>query len=232
MVKKRLNQYKGRLSSSQIADGMNAAIRNAKRLAEDAEILLKGKRYSSATSLAILSIEESGKVSILRGLSVARNEKEIKECWRDYRSHLRKNVMWMLPDILKSGARKLEDFRPLFEENAEHPYLLDKIKQIGFYTDCLSDNVHWSIPEEVLDEELANTILKLAKMFLSKREVSKIEIDLWIKHLGPVWKKDMKWMQRALINWCHEMQECGLSPKSSNEMEDFIKGNIKFTEQN
>jgi hypothetical protein len=56
MGNRRLDQYKGKLSASQIAEGMNAAIRNSKRLAEDAELLLKEKRFSSATSLAILSI--------------------------------------------------------------------------------------------------------------------------------------------------------------------------------
>jgi AbiV family abortive infection protein len=225
MLKKKLNQYKGKLSSSQIADGMNAAIRNAKRLANDAELLLKEKRYSSATSLAILSIEESGKLSILRRLSVSKNDKEIKDCWKDYRSNIKKNVAWILPHLLKSGARKLEDFRPIFNKS-DHPYILDQVKQISFYSDCLSDDVNWSVPEKVIDEEIAKNFVKLAKVFLAKKEVTDIEIELWIKHLGPVWKKNMKWMEKALVNWYREMQECGLYPEDTNKMEDFIKGNI------
>jgi len=54
---KRLNSYKGRLSHRQIADGMNAANRNARRLFEDVQVLLDAQRYASAASLAILSIE-------------------------------------------------------------------------------------------------------------------------------------------------------------------------------
>ncbi|MGM0985309.1 MAG: AbiV family abortive infection protein, partial [Pseudomonadota bacterium] len=50
-----------------------------------------------ANSLATLSIEESGKVSILRAMSLARDEKELKEEWRRYRSHTNKNVQWILP---------------------------------------------------------------------------------------------------------------------------------------
>jgi len=76
MATKKLDQYKGALSTSEITKGINAAIQNAIRLAEDAELLLGNKRYPSATSLAILSIEESGKVTILRGLSVAKDGKE------------------------------------------------------------------------------------------------------------------------------------------------------------
>jgi AbiV family abortive infection protein len=41
---------------------MNAAARNAARLVSDAEILLGAKRYPSAAALAVLAIEESGKL--------------------------------------------------------------------------------------------------------------------------------------------------------------------------
>ena len=58
MTKKKLDQYRGQLSASQAAEGINSAIHNAKRLADDAEFLLKNGRYPSAVSLAILSIEE------------------------------------------------------------------------------------------------------------------------------------------------------------------------------
>ncbi|MGO9620035.1 MAG: AbiV family abortive infection protein [Desulfobaccales bacterium] len=228
MSERKLNHYKGELSAAQIAEGMNAAARNARRLAEEAELLIENKRYATATSLAILSIEESGKESILRGLSVARNDKELKEAWKDYRSHTKKNVAWVLMDMVKAGARKLDDFLPMFKEDAEHPYILDNLKQIGFYTDCLG-NAHWSIPEEVIDEGIAKMVIYLAKIFISKKEITEKEIELWIKHLGPVWKKDMRWMQQALENWYHEMQECGLSPEGPNKMRNFIKKGIKIT---
>jgi AbiV family abortive infection protein len=224
MAKRKLNQYKGQLSTSQIAEGMNASIRNAKRLAEDAELLWERKRYPSASSLAILSIEESGKLSILRGLSIAKNEEELKEAWKDYRTHTKKNVNWMLPELVKAGARKLEDFHPIFERDAEHPYILDQIKQIGFYTDCLGD-AHWSIPGEIIDKRLARMLVDLAKIFVSTKEITEKEIELWIKHLGPVWKKNMRWMQNALVNWFHEMQESGLVPElNTDAMQEFIKG--------
>jgi AbiV family abortive infection protein len=208
---------------------MNAATRNAKRLAEDAELLLQEKRFPSATSLAILSIEESGKGSILRELSLSRDHKELKEAWKHYRSHTKKNVSWILPGMVITGARNLEDFRSIFQDDTEHPYILDNIKQIGFYTDCLG-NAHWSIPEEVIDEGIAKRMVELAKIFVSKEMVTYKEIELWIKHLGPVWKKDMRWMQQALENWYKEMQKCGLVPECNNQIDfiDFIKGNIKI----
>jgi len=231
MAKRTLNQYKGQLSASLIAAGMNAAVRNAKRLSEDAALLLEKERYPSAASLAILSIEESGKLSILRELALARDEKELKEAWRSYRSHTKKNIAWILPDLVKAGARKLEDFRPIVEDDAEHPYILDHVKQISFYTDCLGD-AHWSIPEEIVENCLAKMLVDIAKISASNKEVTEKEIELWIKHLGPVWKKNMAWMQHALENWYDEMQESGLAAEGPNAMREFIKGNIKIPEKN
>jgi AbiV family abortive infection protein len=86
-----LSQYQGPLSASQAAEGINIAAANAKRLAEDAKLLLDAGRYPTATSLAMLAIEESGKTSILRHMLLAASENELRECWRRYRKHTEKN---------------------------------------------------------------------------------------------------------------------------------------------
>jgi hypothetical protein len=115
----------------------------------------------------------------------------------------------------------------MFKEDAEHPYILDRLKQIGFYTDCLG-NAQWSIPEDVIGEEIAKMLVTLAKILSSNKEISVREIELWIKHLGPVWEKNKRWMQQALENWYQEMQECSLAPEGPNEMRNFIKSGIKI----
>ena len=74
MAADRLDQYRGTLSPQQIADGMNAAERNAARLLNDAELLLREERHPSATAMAILAIEEAGKNTILRQLSTAKDD--------------------------------------------------------------------------------------------------------------------------------------------------------------
>jgi AbiV family abortive infection protein len=229
MANRKLDQYKGRLSAKQIAEGMNTVVRNSVRLVEDAELLLENKRFSSAASLAVLAIEESGKLPILSSMSVARDDKDLKESWSDYRSHTKKNVAWIVPDLVRAGARKLEDFRQLYGAEAEHQFVLDQIKQIGFYTDCLG-KAHWSVPYEVVEEELASNLVKVARNLTSKKEVTEKEIELWVKHLGPVWKKHMQWMQKALENWYKEMQEVGLAPEGPNAMSAFIGGKISITE--
>lgn len=93
MAKTKLDQFKGRLTPAQITAGINAATQNAKRLCDDAFLLLNEKRYPSAASVAILSIEESGKVSILREVSLAKDDKSILSVWQAYRSHTKKRKL-------------------------------------------------------------------------------------------------------------------------------------------
>jgi AbiV family abortive infection protein len=222
MIKKKLDSYKGRLSANQIAAGINAALQNAKRLSEDAQLLFRAGRFPSAASLAILSIEESGKVSILRSLSLAKTSDDLNDAWRDYRSHTKKNATWLLPQLAGQGARKLDDFKALFDEASDHPYVLDQLKQIAFYTDCLG-KTHWSIPQDVVDKSIAKMLIQVASIFATDKQITKTEIELWIKHIGPVWKRAPSWMNQALCNWYREMQDVGLAAPGKNEMEKFIK---------
>lgn len=221
-MSKKLSSYKGYLSFSQIAEGMTAASENAARLAQDAKLLFENGRLPTACSLAALSIEESGKVSILRAMSLARDDNDLKEEWKRYRSHTNKNVQWLFPQLVAEGARTLEDLRPLFDKDAEHPYLLDQVKQLGFYTDCLGNKGHWSIPEEVIDGELADQLVSTADLLSSASSTSEREIELWVEHVGPVWKKDLNWMKRAVANWYQAMRREGLKPEGENGMEEFL----------
>jgi len=221
MGKRRLDQYLGALSASEIAAGINAANTNARRLADDAETLLEEKRYPTAASLAALAIEEAGKASILRELALARTDKELREAWRNYRTHTRKNVTWLLPSLVAAGARHLEDFRSLFDPESDHPSLLDQVKQIGFYTDCLGQG-HWSVPQEVVDESLARMLVRTAHLLARDRVVRAEEIELWIQYVGPVWKGPMEWMKKALAEWHRELVRRGLVEGTEAEIADFI----------
>lgn len=206
---------------------MNAATANAQRLADDADMLLAAERFPTAASLASLSIEESGKVSILRGLATATSDNEVLEVWKSYRSHTRKNVQWQLPQLALQGARKLDDLRPLFYGESDHPFVLDHLKQLGFYTDCLGKG-HWSIPNEAIDETLARMLVQTAKLLVSKREVSAQEIELWTQHVGSAPKNDLALMKHSLVTWYAAMQEAGLRPQGINEMERFINEGVPF----
>ena len=230
MAKKSLNQYAGLLSSAKIVEGMNAANENAKRLCEDAELLLSHLRYPRAVGLAILSIEESGKVSILREMSLCSDDKELKKIWRRYRSHTEKNIAWILPDLVLKGARKMSDFREIFNRESDHPQILEQVKQISFYSDCLG-NANWSIPDNVIDEALAKSLVQISRIFISKKNISAKEIELWKKNLGPIWsdvttslkKEDINRLQEAVESFEKEMLIAGLKANDDEKLSDFIQ---------
>jgi len=227
-MKKRLDQYKGKLTVSQIVEGINAATANAKRLASSAALLFKNEDYALAASISALSIEESGKVPILRAMAVSRNEQELTEEWKRFRSHTNKNIQWLILELFSKGARRLDDFSSLFAEDAEHPYLLDQIKQIGFYTDCLG-KAHWSVPVEIIDQKLAQTLVQTAEILANGKKITSTEIELWIKHISPVWKRSKEQMEHGLVQWYKAMQDQGLAKAGTNEMEEFILRGIGKT---
>ena len=223
MAKGNLSQYRGKLTPAQIAEGMNAAIRNARRLAVDAQVLFDLERYPTAASIAVLSIEESGKVSILRHFAMACDLPTCREIWRDYRNHRSKNVAWILPDLVAEGARDLESLRLATESDAEHTALLNNVKQIGLYSDCLG-NVHWSEPDKVIDRGLAQMLVNIADLFATKEAITPEEIELWIAHLGPAYGAPLETMKEALLNWYRAMNEAGLLKEDETDVKEFVMG--------
>ena len=217
-----LPQYKGKLDPEQIAQGMNAARRNAQRLADDAKLLLSAKRYPTAASLAILSIEESGKVSILRGIAFIPCE-SVQSEWKEYRSHRSKNKAWILPDLVANGARNLESLRLATDPSSRHTALLDKVKQLGFYTDCLG-NVNWSEPDKVIEEKLAKKLVSIADLFAKSNAVTIKEIELWQEFMKPVYGAPLEQMKAALLQWYAAMEENGLWENNGISVNAFVNG--------
>ena len=223
MAKSTLQQYKGDLDSTQIANGMNAARRNARRLVDDAKLLLDAGRFPTAAALAVLSIEESGKISILRHLAFAPESADRRKIWKGYRSHRSKNVAWILPSLVASGADDLDSLRLASEPSAEHTALLEQFKQISLYTDCLG-NANWSEPEKVVDEQVASYLVRIADLKAVKSTTTVTEIDLWKEHLKPVYGAPLEVMKTALLNWYAAMKENDLWEEGNTSIEEFVRG--------
>ncbi len=209
MANRRLELYNDSLKPPEVAAGINAASRNAIRLIEDAGILFKQGRWASVAAMAILSIEESGKIYVLRSIAVAKGKPAIQKHWKEYRSHKKKNVLGLFPELIRKGACTLEDFQTIFDPNAAHPHQIEQLKQLSMYTDCY-DNANWSEPDMVIDEKLAEYLLKTAQIIASTHEVSSREIELWIEHMGPTHDLDEEAKKAAVVNWFAAMRNEGL----------------------
>ena len=220
MKKDLLDQYCGHLSTSQISDGMNASAANAARLADDASFLFEAGRFPTAASLAILSLEESGKVSILRGLATALGDKEVAEVWRRYRRQTEKNYLALMPDLVAKGARNLHEFRTCFvDESLPERVTYDMVKQLGFYTDCCG-KAHWSVPTEVIDKELAGHLVSLAAALSKEKTAMSVrELDLWVTHMQSGLTKE------NLLKCAAAMVSAGLKPADYlDKMGHFTEG--------
>lgn len=223
MREERPRRFSGLLDAAKIAEGMNAALANARRLAADAHSMLLAERYPTAVALAVLSIEESGKVSILRELALASDVVEARHIWKRYRSHTAKNEMWIFPQLVADGRRHLDEFSAVVDPASDHPDVLDKLKQVSVYSDCYG-KARWHLPERAFDPGPAAGLVQTAQLFCGGGEITPREIELWIKHMKPVWKVSPAWQRKALANWYAEMQAEGLAPQGENQMESFIWG--------
>jgi AbiV family abortive infection protein len=220
-LKKILNSYAGSLTSEEISEGISAAQANALRLLDDARLLLEAGRFPSAAALAILSMEERGKTIILKRLAIVKDPADLKAAWRDYRNHRAKNAGWIIPQLVKQGARTMLSLADSVDQNAEHAAVLDALKQVSFYTDCLEKR-HWSVPTEVIDEDLARSMIASAELMWGGQSITVREVDLWTKIVGPHYNQSG--MLAAVVQWQHAMLEEGLSETKPEKLAAFMQG--------
>lgn len=205
-------QYNQNLTPEKASKGIEAALVNARSLLSDAELLFENERFERAVALAVLAIEEAGKPSILRAILLEVDHKQLKKEWQNYRRHQEKNKFWIAPELMAKGARHIEELRQIVDKDSDHSAVLDNLKQLAFYSDAFS-TCKWSLPSEVITKEIAEGILNSAKVMIGKPDrsiESKEELELWVKHLKPVWKSDMVLMKKALINYYQEAEDLGL----------------------
>ena len=218
------SQYNYFLDVSQAAEGIHIALENAQSLLDDAILLNENGRHARAVALAILSIEESGKPSIIRSILLEQDKKAVGQRWNDYRQHKSKSQMWILPELVVKGARRLEDLRDMFTSNT-HTQLLEDLKQRALYTDAYK-RCKWSSPDQIMDKEIADIIIEAAAALVRKENpimTTVAELSVWVKHLKPVWNQEMSEMNLALYQCYRELEECGLAKEGKAEdMRQFL----------
>ncbi|WP_225982154.1 AbiV family abortive infection protein [Qipengyuania flava] len=205
------------------AEGIALARKNAARLIADAELLLENERLPSAAALAILAIEELGKVQIIKRIVLHSDDaKQLKEAWKEYRSHRAKNVMWILPKLVSEGATTMMQLRQATEIDGDHTAMLDSVKQLSFYTDCFTEKARWSEPGEAVDAPFAPAILATARLLNRETATSERELELWVEYLAPHYAKPT--MGDALLAFQRRLFDEGLTSKSPETLEAFVRG--------
>jgi hypothetical protein len=65
-------------------------------------------------------------------------------------------------------------------------------------------------------------LVDIADILANAAAVSTEEIELWVKHLRPVWKASPEWTRNAVLNWHNEMKDLGLLAPGAGDMEAFL----------
>ena len=98
----------------------------------------------------------------------------------------------------------------------------DQVKQIALYSDCLGEG-HWSEPAEVIGGPLAQSLVACAQLLARGGQVTQLEIELWVEHVGPHLHGPRWRAEQALEAWYAEMQRHGLAPSGPNSMARFVR---------
>lgn len=217
-------QFKGTLTPRQIAEGMAAAQKNALRLLEDARLLLDARRFSSASFMAIIAIEEYGKLPILDTM-VYTPPDEIKKKWQAYRSHRHKNQRWVLPQFADSGLKSIEEFASATNPDAPHTQLLDELKQLCLYTEC-REGVRWSEPSTFSSEKMAIDLISFAERLISDKPVPVELLEIEAKHLLPAAGAPPEEWKRAMKAMFDEARSAGLLDLSESTVQTLLYGKM------
>ena len=167
------SQYNGPLSPSEAADGINAALANARRLLDDALLLLANERWASAAALAILAMEERAKEPILQEIALVPKGEKTSHLWKLYRDHQYKNRGWIIPILAgKDPSASMEEhIQTIDDPGSLHRENLDRLKQACIYTDRLvGPKPYWDLPVQLAEAE-ARALLLLAENFVGTPHV-------------------------------------------------------------
>jgi len=178
------------LSAKDLADGRLAALKNARDLVRDAEILLKNKRWARTVFLTMIAVEELGKYLMIVSalVNVLGGKVEWGKFWKRFRNHEEKlgNVVMFNAGL----ADSVEQTIALIEKSTDHTKLLQSKKLNALYTDYRSSR--FIVPMHVVKAQQARKALKDARSVLmyfesieagifARRNFTKSMSDAWLK---------------------------------------------------
>lgn len=126
-----------------------------------------------------------------------------------------------MPLLLADGARTMKDFAPLVDKKADRAAVLDALKQVALYTDCLGER-HWSKPEEVIEPELPRVLIEIAERMIGDRTVTAREVELWCEIVAPHYAK--REMAEAVIRCEEALKKEGLKDTAIEGLRSFMEG--------
>lgn len=122
--------------------------------------MFDNERYPRAIALAILAIEEVGKIK-----NLLLSAQKVQSLWKELRSHKSKNFHWVFPMLKKLGVNDKEILKGFTASSSDSVIFLDQLKQICFYVEAVSEvkKCQWWLPSAITNKELAEVYLSTAR---------------------------------------------------------------------
>lgn len=162
----------GHLTLDQISAGISICIDNALDLFGDAILLHHHKRYARALSLLLTSLQETGKVTLLRQMSLlpSNDQKKWNHIWKRFRDHGAKDAFGQSAKIIEQAKG---DPGEAFWQQAIYTKTVaparEKIRQFALYVDFIRRDKAWWSPREitasVVEQALDNVVAALYKLY-------------------------------------------------------------------
>lgn len=147
-----VERYSGALSLEQISTGISACIENALDLFGDAMLLYEHKRHARALSLLLTSLQEAGKVALLRQMTLhsSKDQQAWSHLWKRFRNHETKDAFGQSAKITRDAlGNPGEAFLQQGRYNKTTAPAKEKIRQFGQYVDFIKKDDKWWSPREV-----------------------------------------------------------------------------------
>jgi AbiV family abortive infection protein len=148
---------------------LNAAHRNAKRLALDAKRLFDAGSYSTAMGLAVLALEEHGKAMLMVQVALHRDAKQKAATWRDFYKHRPKVFGQLMRERFRQckTAQDLETAWAATEERVQ--YVDENLKQAAFYVG-VNEAGDVSEPAKAFPKERVEHFVRAAELLTAKND--------------------------------------------------------------
>jgi AbiV family abortive infection protein len=170
-------RHSGPLPVEQISLGISACIDNALDLFGDGLVLYNQKRYARALALLLTSLQEAGKVTLLRQMSLlsSKDQKRWSQLWKSFRDHETKDAFGQSAKISQDAKGNPGEafWQQVLYKTTLAP-AKEKIRQFALYVDFVRKEKTWWSPREItagLVEEIIDDIVAALYNLYRAREM-------------------------------------------------------------
>jgi AbiV family abortive infection protein len=157
-----VKRFKGVLTPKECAIGIEVCLENAGSLLQEAQILFEHGKNARANFLALTSVEELGKISILTALMITPDSQESSrlERWAEFYKHGEKfkNIVefvffmhWVTDPNIKVN------------KVAQHPAITELARMASLYVEYSPRTKKWRNPNELIPKLTAEGNIRSAK---------------------------------------------------------------------